>query len=299
MKKQLITFSLNQLLECNLHLGNDITNWTSISNQIVLGYRLNNFILNINLGIINLKKSFLLIETLSFQRLTPILFFLEHKAFITNLLFYSKYLKRLNCNYLLVKYLAGIVTNFKTYRINLYPKLLKFFDIFNIDIFIKIFYLNVNIFRLLGLLNYASVPSILISLTANEFFSNEARRVNIPVVQIFNSDVDEQLINKTTYLIPFNLNSTMSSILLFNLFLNSIFIGFLKTRKLFFKLLIYVLKYYKSMFVAINYKQIINLNFTFFINFYRLIKNLKFKNKKVLNKKNLLLNKFFLFSTFT
>jgi ribosomal protein S2 len=297
MKKNLVEFSLNQLLDCNLHIGFFKQNWNSLINLFVIGYRLDNFILDINVGIVNLKKSLLLIETFSFKQ-KQILFFFENKLFLSNLFFYRKYFYKFNINFLIIKYLAGIVTNFKNFRLKVYPKIRKFLKLINQENLDNFFFLKKKFFRLFGLFNYNSVPASVISLDNNNNLCNEALLVGIPSIQIMDAFTQEQAINKITYLIPFNLNNAISMILIFNLFLKSIIIGYIRKKKLFFKFINFLLQYYESKFVLSNLTKLLQINFSFICNFYKFTKfNIQIKNNQT-TLKSLLLKKYFIYSKF-
>lgn len=270
-------FTLMQLLKHNIHLGSQTSYWNTLNKDLIGGKRQFYYILNCNLTVINLRRSFLLIETLYSKNLATLFYHydLNFKSFFCNNI---KFFNLLRLRITLGRWMPGFLTNFKIYYNFVLKKLMPVFKLFYVkhlrDWFITRFHKFWFFFLLLRA--HRSLPAAMFSFNTSPWVVAESRNILIPSMVLLDTSASEQLLNQTTFLIPFNffnLNSLIFLIVCLNkLYLKNIF----RQKKFFFLLISSILKDKFSVDVF-SYCVSINYGFSLLSNFHRY--DLVFANK--------------------
>ena len=292
--KSILLFTFNQLVSNNIHLGGSVKLWNSLNKDLIFGFRQNYYFLNLNLSILNIRKSFLLIETLLIKN-SQILFYIEN-LFIRNLILKNYFiLDNLRFNFGLGRWIPGFLSNFKVFIfliLNKIKKIINYLKIKKIKKFITLF-LNKFWSFFLFLNNLKLLPSTVLSFSPNSWLVAEARSLLIPSIIFTDSTTSEQLLNQTCFLIPFNFINTKSLLFLFFSLKHLLVLNLFKKKRFFLLLIFTIIKLKKTIFLK-NLKKNLNLGFSLLYNllnlnsiskvnknklvFLKLIKLLKYKN---------------------
>jgi ribosomal protein S2 len=276
--KELIKFSIKELIFYNIHLGESTQLWHPLNRDLVLGFKQKHFFLNLNLTILNLRKTFNLIESFLYKNY-KIIFYTDN-IFVKNLLITNYFfLKKLKFYFGLGRWMPGFLTNFKTFYFVILKYLKPILNILKLqNKKLNTIFSNFILFFIF-LNNFKFIPSCIFSFNINSWLINEARQLTIPSSILLDNNISERSVIRSTFLIPFNyLNSRSLLFLIINL-QQILIITLLRKKKLFFNLLLIILK--NNINFNINKDLYLNFNFGFSL----LLNLLKFNkyNIKLLN----------------
>jgi hypothetical protein len=272
---KIIKLTLKDLLKDNLHLLKLNQNyWADLLFDITLNKFTSNsqnyLFLKIAFAFVNLKKCLTYLEYLGLKRKHCLLF-------STNMLIFYLFLKKfkfmsLGLSLLNFKWINGFLTNYKFFY-KFYLK--KLHDVFSL---ISNFVIDTIDDHLMSQLYFFSkfktLPSLVCPIELNKSILNEAFLLQIPSVNIVDSMLNNEFLNKGTFLIPINFESNIKIyFIFFKLLLSSLVLGLLKRKKLFFKLLNFILICSKkSSNLSITIRKRVNYIYSFLIHFIKLFK---------------------------
>lgn len=192
----MIKFSISQLFNYNVHLGQLKNRWNPKNAIYIYGNRNNVSILNLEVTFYMLKRALMFISEVI--RLRGILLSINLKpgTYKYNML----NIKKFGQYFITGKYVGGLLTNFKNVKTN-YSSLLNMLRLPNV-----VFLSNLN----------NCVPVV-----------KECVKLSIPLVGIIDSNINPEYFN---YPIPGNSESIVSTKLYYNLLYKAVFTGLLKQR---------------------------------------------------------------------
>lgn len=272
-------FTYDQLIVNNIHLGDSITEraWFEENFNYIDGIYNQHFILSLKLTVNSVRKILFLIERNVSKKLKIILS-------IQNPLLFSRIrsecycLVKYGCYYVNSRWVGGILTNFKTLSIKIFPLLAKFASSSRVNLRKRIYKKWKKLLNLMeGLRGARILPSFAFSsdLKINPWLFRESFLLLIPTAGLVDSDSPQ--VGFITYAIPSNDDSHKTILFFFLLFRNAFLIGRLRRKVRFVFFLNIALLYLKTISNYSDYQSI--LLFMFF--FRKLHKRLFLKKHKI------------------
>jgi ribosomal protein S2 len=284
---KIFEFTLEQLLQGNVHLGTSTKIWNPLNQSLIVGRRHNYLILNLNLTISHLRQSLLLCESIIFKNLY-FLIHVEHVVIKKKIIRNFNLYKTLSINFSLGRWVSGFISNFKVfyllifYKIN---KILKMLKKKNLQSFLFRNVLNKFWIFFIFLSKLKNLPHGLFSFNHNQWLTSETRSMLVPAAFLTDLSITEYTLLHTLTIIPFNLSSSIGLNKLFVILNKTILFSLIRRKKFFFLLIHSLLSsFYKNK----KIKFFMNLNYSFFLNYFK-VNNLKKKNKN-----NLIYPKYYL-----
>jgi len=283
ISKSLIRFTFKQLINFNIHLGVKKNYWNSLNYGLVLGVRQDLYFLNLNLTLLNLRYSFNLINFLLESNLNVL--FYNYNEILTNSIIknYTSY-DLLNMNLGLGNWVNGFLTNFKlfrTYIVTFIQLLVRCLKKKSLKIFLRFNFRQIwNFF--LFLRNLKVLPSGIFLFYPNDFAIFESLKLHLFSMALCDVNKNESTYLAVTYLIPFNYLNFYSLLFLLNNVKNLIIFSTIKKKKLFYFLVMSLLKEnikYNILYFNIIYSFLVNL---IVLNNKKLNKNYKLNNLLIL-----------------
>jgi small subunit ribosomal protein S2 len=234
-KEFLNYFTFDQLISNNIHLGDCLKGraWYEENFMFIEGSFNNHFIMNLNITVQNLRTSLFLIEHNVSRRLR-IMLSIQNKLLFSRVRSECFFLVKYGCYYINTRWVGGVLTNFKTLSIKIFPFLLKLNLNDKRRIKRKVYKKWNRLLYLMGGLRGAKIlPSLVFSsnLIINPWVFREAFLLLIPSVGLNDSDSPQS--GFVTYNLPSNDDSYKSSLFFFLIYRNAFLVGRLKRKKKF------------------------------------------------------------------
>jgi small subunit ribosomal protein S2 len=231
--KLLVLFSYEQLLVHSVHMGDFIKNkvWYEENFSFLLGYFKRNYILNLDITLINFKNSLIYMEKVASKKLKAALVFSSY-ILVRRVLAELDLMVKYGLYYTHKRWIGGILTNFKSFRKYIFFILSKkYFRFKNTRYSIKIDRWTRLYNLYCGFRGCKIVPSFVFN--SNNLLVpwpvHEANSLSIPLSSLI--DTTSPLATITTFVIPANDESFKAIIFFLVVYKNSFLVGLLKRKR--------------------------------------------------------------------
>jgi small subunit ribosomal protein S2 len=288
-KNCLTFFTYDQLIVNNIHLGDTVTERAWFEENFIYfdGIYNKHFILSLSLTVHSVRKVLFIIERHVSKRLKVILS-VQNPLLFTRVRSECYYLVKYGCYYINSRWVGGVLTNFKTLSLKIFPFLAKFASRPKVALRKRVFKKWHKLLNLMeGLRGARVLPSLAFAsdLKINPWVFREAFLLLIPTAGLVDSDSPQS--GFVTYAIPSNDDSHKSILFFFLIFRNAFLVGRLRRKSRFLFFLNISLIYLQNSNYYSDYYSV--LGFMFF--FRKLYKKLfvrrlrRIKKKKILGKR--------------
>lgn len=234
-QNSLVYFSYHQLIQNNIHLGDSVKNrnWFEENFCFMDGVFHNHFVLSLNITIQSIRKSLFLVEKNVSKRLKIILS-IQNPLLVSRVQSECYYLVKYGCYFINTRWVGGILTNFKTLSLTIFPFLVRLNKLPRRFLRKKIFLKWQKLLCLMnGMRGARILPSFAFGsdLKRNPWLFREAFLLLIPSSGLVDSDSPQS--SFVTYPLSANDDSFRSVLFFFLILKNSFLVGRLRRKSKF------------------------------------------------------------------